>query len=156
MIVDCRCYVNHFLNWEMSNVERPRMFPYDLPMRRLWEGDANTVLVMGSLEDLNGDPEDFWAVAECSILSSDFWALLAASAASGAANMYDFNLHQADQDEYLDLNLNSGCSKNVYETWPKGISIFQGYVSCFGFLILSDRSQDLASETHSVAQFTQR
>lgn len=48
----------------------------------LWEGDANTVLVMGSLEDLQkGDPEDFWAVAEC------------------AANMYDFHVQQADDDE---------------------------------------------------------
>jgi len=47
----------------------------------LWEGDTNTVLVMGSFDDLTGDPEDFWAVAEC------------------AANMYDDTLHQADDDE---------------------------------------------------------
>lgn len=28
-------------------------------------GRPNQVLVMGSFDDLTGDPEDFWAVAEC-------------------------------------------------------------------------------------------
>ncbi|CAJ1396399.1 unnamed protein product [Effrenium voratum] len=46
----------------------------------LWEGDANTVLVLGSLSDLS-DPEDVWAAADC------------------AADMYDATVEEAENEE---------------------------------------------------------
>eukprot|EP00913_Durusdinium_trenchii_P034571 g32342.t1 len=48
---------------------------------RLWEGDANTVLVMGSSNDFANDPEELWAAAEC------------------AADMYDLNSRDLQSDE---------------------------------------------------------
>ncbi|CAJ1396397.1 unnamed protein product [Effrenium voratum] len=50
----------------------------------LWEGDANTVLVLGSLSDLS-DPEDVWAAADC------------------AADMYDATVEEAENEEQRDV-----------------------------------------------------
>eukprot|EP00435_Cladocopium_sp_Y103_P012891 s90_g3.t1 len=90
----------------------------------LWEGDANTVLVMGSLEDLQkGDPEDFWAVAEC------------------AANMYDFHLHQADDDERA---LREAEDQAASKQDPK-----EFLVEKFGHLMLNSRFRQRPAELTS-------
>ncbi|CAK9065203.1 unnamed protein product [Durusdinium trenchii] len=83
----------------------------------LWEGDANTVLVMGSSNDFANDPEELWAAAEC------------------AADMYDLNSRDLQSDERALREAEQAAKQD------------EKFVEQYGHLMLNTRFQLSASSS---------